>query len=263
MSSAPADRFPSSFRTRALLDFFRHLKQHYDCFPLFEWTEGRKGIILRQDVDLDLAQARRFADLQTQAGLRSTFYVLLTSSCYNALSAESVRILRSLAKDGFEVGLHYDPTVDDDDRRHLREAELLGRLCGTAVRSISLHNPTSRGEFPLYDGFLNAYDPRIFSPDRYLSDSRQYWRHDPWEFVEKAAEETLQLLFHPCHYSATGHGYEDAFGCYLDTHLRLVDEAFRPFNSRYATVIEPSLRAWYLSPAATSARGRTKTEDQE
>jgi hypothetical protein len=257
-----AARLPESFSTSSLRQFFDHLKTSYPTFPVRDW-QGQNGIILRQDVDLDLGLAREFADIQAAAGLLSTFYVLLTSDCYNALSADSMAILRSLVNDGFEVGLHFDPTVDGDSERHLREAELLSRLSGAEVKSISLHNPASSGEFPLYKGFLNAYDPRIFASDRYLSDSRQGWRHDPWQFVRQASERTVQLLFHPCHYSPAGNGYEDAFAAHVDRYLRLVDASFRPFNDRYAAQIAPSLASWYRQAGERSVPDRTRAGDPE
>lgn len=262
-ASSSAHQLPHSFTTEALKCFFQHIEKHYECFPLRDWRDGRHGIILRQDVDLDLGQARAFADIQAEIGLSSTFYVLLTSNCYNAQSPESIAIMRSLVCDGFEVGLHFDPTVNEDPNRYKREAELLETLCGSPVESISLHNPTSRGEFPLYPHFLNAYDPRIFGPDRYLSDSRLRWQQDPWTFVKKASTQCLQLLFHPCHYSPSGHGYDDAFLAYMIRHCNLVDAAFRKYNDNYAKTVSPHLNDWYPRTVLQCTPARTKTEDPE
>ncbi|MCA9794733.1 MAG: hypothetical protein KC910_23155 [Candidatus Eremiobacteraeota bacterium] len=200
-----------------------------------DW-DGGPGVLLRQDVDLDLYAARRFADLQLQFGLVSTFYILLTSPTYNCFSPQARSLLKSLSADGFEVGLHFDARYKDCSlqARVEQEAELLGDLCGQKVRSVSLHCPTSSGEYPLFQGFRNAYDPSLFGPDRYLSDSCMRWRHDPLEFVERGRTGHIQLLLHPLHYDG---GYQPALKSWLTQFLATVDAEFRPVNPTYAAQI--------------------------
>jgi hypothetical protein len=225
--------------------FFRHLAENYQTFTLKQWN-GQSGAILRQDVDLSLEMAECFMEWQKECGLRSTFFVLLTQPTYNPFSASNRNILRRMVREGFEVGLHFDPTVDDDERRLHRESQILAELCEQDIVSVSLHNPTSRGEFPLYEGYKNAYDPKVFTPETYLSDSRMIWRYDPWEFVKRSADRTIQLLFHPLHYVAGG-SYEEILGRYLESQIQATDACFRPFNSTYRGQIQPDLLTWFKS----------------
>ncbi len=235
------------FSQTAIVSFFEHLREEYETHRLRDWQSG-PGVILRQDVDLDLRGAEVLMELQHQVGLRSSFFVLLTSPTYNPHSAESRRILTRMVEMGFEVGLHFDPTVDEQGDRLTREAETLSRLCGENVVSVSLHNPTSRGEFPLYDGFINAYDPAIFEPESYLSDSLCRFRHEPREFLKRAKNRVVQLLLHPCHYGLAG-GYQESFQRHIDHYLDQVDRSFRPFNPTFAQQIQPDLKEWYLAQA--------------
>jgi hypothetical protein len=233
------------FSPEGIARFFSHLASDHVTWRLKDWG-GQAGVILRQDVDLDLGFAERFMEIQRKAGVYSTFFVLLTQPSYNPQTKASVQILRRMVENGFEVGLHFDPTVDDDPSRLHREAKLLGSLCGETVVSVSLHNPTSRGEFPLYDGFHNAYDPKIFSPETYLSDSLFQWGKDPWTFVERSRESTLQLLFHPLHY--VGGDYAEAFELYLRRYLSELDACFRPFNKTYHRQLPRPLQVSRFNP---------------
>jgi hypothetical protein len=51
---------------------------------------------------------------------------------------------------------------------------------GEKIESVSIYNPSVLGKYPLFEEYINAYDPRIFGEDRYISDSEQNFRHDPY-----------------------------------------------------------------------------------
>lgn len=155
-------------------------------------------------------------------------------------------MLRQMADEGFEVALHFDPQVygDADDvalARHARtEGDILADIIGQPVNSVSLHNPSVHGNFLLLDGWNNAYDPAIFAPDRYLSDSRMQFRSDPLEFVAQGAERTVQLLLHPLHYTLDGDRYPQPMLNYLERQTRTVDSIFQ-VNSEYQAQVGDGL----------------------
>jgi len=69
------------------------------------------------------------------------------------------------------------------------------------VNSISLHNPSIHGQYPEFDVFINAYDPKFFQVENYMSDSRMNFRDKvPGEFIKKAPNTRLQVLLHPILY---------------------------------------------------------------
>ena len=85
----------------------------------------------------------------------------------------------------------------------------------------------------MLDGFVNAYSPELFEPDRYWSDSLMRPRKDLWTFIAGASERVLQVLMHPFHYSATGAGYRDLFVGNVRDYAAAHDSQFRPVNEHY------------------------------
>ncbi|MGE4279573.1 MAG: hypothetical protein AB7G62_08300 [Magnetospirillum sp.] len=214
-------------------------------FPLRDWR-GQPGIILRHDVDLDVQAAYDFSRLLADIDIRSTFFFLVTAETYNVNCLPARRMLRQMAEDDFEVALHFDPQVypKADEAalaRHARdEGDILADIIGQGVNSVSLHNPSVHGSFMLLDGWNNAYDPAIFAPDRYLSDSRMQFRSDPMDFVAQGASRTVQLLLHPLHYTQDGGRYPVPMLNYLERQTRMVDTMFR-VNSEYQERVGDSL----------------------
>jgi hypothetical protein len=196
-------------------EFLAECRRHGNPIPLREVeTAACPQIILRHDVDFTLEAAWELSRVEERAGVRSTYFVLLTSHYYNPASSRGRWILRDLARRGFEVGLHFDPVVyedsgiDDLAEQFDAERRFLRALAGDEVRSVTIHCPTSHGLYPMFPGVVNAYDPRWFGPDRYLSDSLRRWRRNPIDFVRSAAAlGRVQVLTHPLHYSADGGGY--------------------------------------------------------
>jgi hypothetical protein len=206
------------FRYSELRKFLIFMKKNCRIIPLKEWDGGDKDggeIIMRHDVDLSLTPAIRLAMLEKECSIKSTFFIMVTNTAYNPLSYDNRSKIIGLRNMGFEVGLHFDPSIYGDVnagklRKMVgREAEVLKSITGEKVRSVSLHNPNRFGAYPLFRGYKNAYDPRIFLPDIYLSDTWMRLRTDPYEFVKntKDRKRTAQIAFHPMHYTDKGDDY--------------------------------------------------------
>ncbi|MFA6020780.1 MAG: hypothetical protein WC722_11015 [Rhodospirillales bacterium] len=238
----------------ALEDFLRRLAGLGDIFPFESW-QGQPGILLRHDLDLELEPALRIAEIENRLGLRATFFVMTTAGTYNPSSPAGRRFIRAIQEAGGEIGLHFDPSLyGASDLKRLaacarQEADLLADIAGRDIVSISLHNPSIAGEYPLFEGWRNAYDPRCFSKDRYLSDSRMRVAADPLAFFAGACEATYQLLLHPLHYSATGDGYPAPMITFLK---RMAQEVAATFgvNSAFAASVEGG----FLGKVAKAAR---------
>jgi hypothetical protein len=206
-----------------------------------DWRCG--GILLRFDVDFDLRSApvvaRTLADLEVPA----TFFVLTSADTYNVTSARSRARLAEIASLGFEVALHFDPTVypDADEKtladRMNAERHLLAGSAGVEVRSISLHNPSVHGTYPMFDGLVNAYDPALFVERYYLSDSRRSFRgKDPFAFLAAATDGIAgQIVMHPENYITNGGiGYQGMVRRHLVATCDKIDETFE-VNSTYVS----------------------------
>ncbi len=161
--------------------------------------------ILRHDVDLCPAAALRMAEFEHERGLRATYFLLMSGHDYNLLSPEHCALPARLVALGHEVGLHYDAgmieTVAGAEPEAVLEAQaaLLGRLAGTPVRSISMHNPSVSGADPFRatTRYVNAYDERLTRRIGYFSDSCGAWRDSAVAALEGDLPARLQLLVHP------------------------------------------------------------------
>ena len=171
-------------------------------------------------------------------------------------------MLRQIADWGFDIGLHFDPTTygdADQDKLQKRcefEASILADVTGQPVRSVSLHNPSVHGQYPIFDGLVNAYDQAVFTPDIYLSDSRMTFRHDPYVFVDRASGGPVQVLLHPIHYSDSGSKYDSLFEAFLRRFVDELDDEFR-VNDGYCAAMPIPLR----SHVAREWNDREQTEE--
>jgi hypothetical protein len=207
--------------------FLRQCRKSGNVTLLKEVETGtRPQIILRHDIDFDLAAALELSLVEEHEGVRSTYLVLLSTHYYNAASPKSRAILQGLAQRGFEIGLHFDPSVhaaagpEALTASFRAERAFLESIIGAKVCSVSIHVPTAHGLYPAFAGMVNAYDPRWFGPERYVSDSLRRWRHDPLALIAKARDlGRVQVLCHPIHFGQDETSYHSA--------LHLITEAWR------------------------------------
>jgi len=223
--------------------FLVHMKNHGEILPLGEYASSN-AIILRHDVDFDIEAAYRLALIEAEYGIRSTFFILTTCRTYNPFSVSNRTKLEEMVKLGFEIGLHFDPTIYNTSNIDRltdfvnKEAEMLSCVSGRSVCSISLHNPSIHGQYPLFKGYRNAYDSLFFSDEFYFSDSRMEFRgKNPYEFVERVKKHTIQVLLHPLHFTEDGIEYPDIFCKYLKDHVDAIDDVFK-VNSTYTRLMK-------------------------
>ncbi len=150
---------------------------------LAEREEGL-GLFLRHDVDIHVPGIERMAGIEAQLGVRATYYIPMGLP-FNPFYPANRVILNELAAMGHSIGLHYDlvdyPVDDAAARGRLdREAEMLGEIAGSSVRTICMHAPSLRGEdrFRDVEGYVNPHDPRHAEGLLYISDSCRAWRDE-------------------------------------------------------------------------------------
>jgi hypothetical protein len=168
-------------------------------------------------------------------------------------------MLAGIVDMGFEVGLHFDPAIypventSELEAKAREEASVLSMIVGKEVKSLSLHNPSVLGEYPLLDGFLNAYDERIFSPDRYISDSRMVFSNDIFEFVKRAENHPVQVLLHPFHYSESGDNYAGLFSKFVPEYVGRIETQMR-VNSSYDAQVKDDLYTYIIARECSDKR---------
>lgn len=176
----------------------------YQIRNYHDFQEARRCVILRHDIDTDLAQAARFAELEADVGVRSTYFVLLRTDFYNPASRQSLERLHSIQMLGHEVGLHFDEKAYPDEvpaetvRHILQERDILADILGTPVTTVSMHRPSKATldadlQIP---GMINSYGRTFFHDFKYLSDSRRHWREPAEEIIQSGRYDRLHILTH-------------------------------------------------------------------
>jgi hypothetical protein len=153
-------------------------------FAFFDRDPRPGDVLLRHDVDLSLAAAVRLAELEAEAGVAATYFVMTESVFYNLASVEGEAALARLRALGHRVGLHaVYPRAKLDERFD---------------RVVAWHNPEAEFMSVSLDGAANAMEPRFFVLGQYRSDSNQHWREGcPHEALARGDFDWLQLLTHP------------------------------------------------------------------
>jgi hypothetical protein len=153
-------------------------------FSRFDRRPQPGDLLLRHDVDLSLEAALELAELEADAGVAATYFLMTRSVFYNLDSPVGDRTVARLRELGHAVGLHaVHPQHTVDDRFD---------------PVLAWHNPDPEYMDEPVDGVVNAMEDGYFDPDRYRSDSNQHWRHGcPHEQLARGEFEWLQLLTHP------------------------------------------------------------------
>ncbi len=195
----------------ALLRAFR--EAGYSCAFFPEWEGNARTLLLRHDVDFDVAAALELAHLEHAQGMVATYFFLLSSDSYNPFTRDNRERIREIRALGHRVSLHFDPAGYDDFEDGLRqEAGSFERQLGGPVEIISLHRPGAR--FLAYDapigGIPHTYQTRYFRDIAYYSDSGGSFRHGhPLDSGAFREGRSLQLLIHPVWWTYPGDRPQD------------------------------------------------------
>lgn len=172
-----------------------------------EEDENGPYILWRHDVDVELRAAVEMAELETLVGIRSTYFLMVSSWFYNLFSAEGERTIERLLSLRHAVGLHCDLRAPRSANLSAAEVEekvatqfaIAEASYGTTFRRVvSFHNPPAAVINRDFSTFYSAYQTKFFSSIKYLSDSNRRWRDGPPE--ESFVTDTyprISILLHP------------------------------------------------------------------
>ncbi len=175
-------------------------------------------ILLRHDVDISLDHALRLATKEKENNFFSTYFILLHSPYYNALSPKNSKIIAKISDMGHEIGLHYDTTLMPQDNEDLllqlkNEANLLSNITNKKIKSVAQHNTTitrSIRELIPKSLFIDTMSKEIMNSVSYLSDSVQNWRKGCMcNHIGKHTK--IQILTHPIWWSEISMSKEETF----------------------------------------------------
>ena len=195
----------SDFTRRNYRRLLKLAKSTYVDRGFRTFCESERFILWRHDVDFSPQSARKISIIESEEGIRTTYFLLLHSTFYNLLEKDVTDCIRDIIARGHFIGLHFDPqyydlTCDEELRRKLTvERKILENLFNVDVRVFSFHIST-RLPWPasiVYAGLVNA--TADFSAGA-SGIARLQWilRFKRLENVLQDAEEyCLQVLTHP------------------------------------------------------------------
>lgn len=163
----------------------------YKIAPVSDFSKFKpsdKVLLLRHDVDLSLDYAYEMAAMEHSIGYHSTYYILLHSPCYNALSPKGMEIIKFISEFDHEIGLQADS-------RYMLPSDpyLLREIIGMdkQIKTYAQHYPSLTKQ----PNINNIVDSKEISM-KYLSDSGRNWREGCLcKNLEKHKQ--IQCLCHP------------------------------------------------------------------
>lgn len=192
-------------------------ENNYNFYNYKNYEEGKKCVILRHDVDLSLEKALKFAKLEKELNVSSTYYVLLSTNFYNIFSKKSKEIINEILNLGHNIGLHFDVrnyeiTTKDELEAYIRyEIEIMEKALSLKVDNVAFHRPLKwclEGNFE-FTGVINSYADEFFKDFKYVSDSRMNWREDVLGIIKSNSYNKLHILTHAFGYSEIEQSFHD------------------------------------------------------
>ena len=191
-----------------LLEILR--ENDYNIADYQEFQKYKRCVILRHDVDFDLHRALSLAKIEYHYGVKSTYFILLTSNFYNIFSQRNKEIVNEIQDMGHTIGLHFDEMAypqnagiaDKIEQDIRKELCVLSELFATDITVFSYHRPTKSildANIKL-QGIVNSYGTLFFKEFKYLSDSRMNWREPVLDIVREGFYPQLHILTHPFWY---------------------------------------------------------------
>ena len=140
-----------NFTYKSYFDLIQQIREHkYTICSYYNWRNYEQCAILRHDIDFDIYKSLQLANLERKRGVRSTYFVLLTSDFYNVFSKESCDCLKEIINCGHDIGLHFDEVrypelscnIDALKEKIIEECEILSEAIKQPVKCVSMHRPS-------------------------------------------------------------------------------------------------------------------------
>jgi hypothetical protein len=163
-----------------------------------------RPLYIRHDVDYSLDKALMLAKLENQHNIKSTYFILISSDFYNIYSKRTKRILTEINSLGHQIGLQFDQTsydyTIDIQTQIIDEINILENASNIKLHSFSFHRPRGikdLGEIKI-ENLVNVYSKGFFDNIFYISDSRNSYRTNPYNFTyyDFTRNRGIQLLTH-------------------------------------------------------------------
>lgn len=179
----------------------------YRCIFFNEsYNEKERLLLLRHDVDQSLESSLELAKIEKENGLKSTYFIWLTSPFYNIFDKYYSSIILEILSLGHQIGLHFDERVYPiRDRQDLNnyvdlEVSLLEKYFNFIISAVSMHRPSKwiLENDILLDNYINTYSTKYSEEFKYISDSRMEWKEKCiCQIISEDKYNKLHILTHP------------------------------------------------------------------
>lgn len=195
----------------------------YQISNYHNWRDNEKCVILRHDIDYDVAKAVQLAKFEFKKKVTSTFFILLTSGFYNVFSRHNVSRLKKIADCGHEIGLHFDEAryngmgLNGIRGKIVEECEILSNVIGNPVTTVSMHRPSKvmlEADLKI-PGIVNSYGNEYFYDFKYISDSRRRWKESVEDIIKSGEYDRLHILTHAFWYNETERDLHDSLAFFI------------------------------------------------
>lgn len=169
-------------------------------------SPSRGDLYLRHDVDYCLRAAADMARVEYEAGMFSTWFILVRSPLFNPFGADERELLRGLRNAGCDIGLQFDASYYETIDVNLLEAYACEEVNALSVASdgpvvaLSFHKPPAcvHDRVAAFANLPHTSEPRFMRDALYVSDTLARFSYgDPVALGIAADCKPMQLLCHP------------------------------------------------------------------
>ena len=199
-----------------------------------ERNPERGDVFLRHDVDFSLQSAKEMAEIESDMGITSTYFIQPSSPFYNTLNKTSRSIIQHIESLGHDIGLHFpirEFEFQSDEKLKMscgRWRQILKIAGATPIQVVSFHNPPDWIIGYNMDGVTHTYEPRLFNELEYHSDSLGKWRDNP---PKLSVKNPVQILVHPTLWGKLGDSVVSQIKAAQSESKKRMDEQMKEFSS--------------------------------
>ncbi len=189
------------FNEKNYIDLINYLLKN-NLKPSIDWNkkDSVNHLLIRHDIDFSLSCADRLSLIESELGIKSTYFFMLSSNMYNLMSKESRLIVENIKARGHKLSLHFDPTSYRNEDSYINEKSFFEDIFDVTINIISIHRPgkfLANRNLVLF-GCNQTYNDKYFREMHYVSDSGG---KDVFpslkKYFSKKNRTGLQLLIHP------------------------------------------------------------------
>ncbi len=208
-------------------------------------AKGDPFVVLRHDIDISLIPALEIARIEHELGVPATYFVLLRSPFYNALSQTNLDIMSQIRGYGHVIATHVDlNNYENDCTKALAEIELFSRcFADIDTALLTLHSPYELERIPIHEipELNRVYGSAVRGQVAYISDSTGRWRYgQPLDSQAFKERKPIQLLTHPVWWIQAGETPSQKLDRWLYADYGINRAALRKFLPKLFKLDEPS-----------------------